>query len=323
MNRFTPLAWFVIRLMLSITLLWLAFRHIDWSALWAASQNVTLIWIVLALFLILVANLLAAGRWGFIMQRTGLSNRWHQYVALYFAGGLINQGLPSTLGGDSYRALQGSRHQIVGSSPAIRYGVFAVFLDRGMGLLGNTLLGTLGLIMAGATFSPWAHAVGIILFSSLIGGVLTVGFLFKLPIFLRFVQKILNATRLPFGMQGLKSVLGWPINMAQIITSLLIHLLTLATFGVCLQAYGVTVPFEALLIGIPALGFLMMLPISISGWGLRETTLSAMLALWGIPVSVTLLASITYGLIVLLVYLPGTWVLLKKKASTQGKVFGV
>lgn len=313
MNRLPPKAWFVIRLVFSVTLLWLAFRHIDWPALWASSQNVSIVWLGVALFLILMANLLAAGRWGFIMQRTGLSNRWQHYVALYFAGGLINQGLPSTLGGDSYRALQGSRNQTVGSGPAIRYGVFAVFLDRGMGLLGNTLLGTLGLIMAGATVSPWAQTVGIILFSSLIGGVLTVGFLFQLPIFLRFIQKILNATRLPFGMQGLTSVLGWPINMAQISTSLLIHLLTLATFGACLQAYGVTVPFEALLIGIPALGLLMMLPISISGWGLRETTLSAVLVLWGIPVSVTLLASITYGLIILMVYLPGTWVLLKKK----------
>jgi uncharacterized membrane protein YbhN (UPF0104 family) len=313
MMRLSPKVWFVIRLVFSFALLWLAFRHIDWSVLWASSQNLQLGWLVLALLLISMANLLAAGRWGFIMQRTGLSNPWQRYITLYFAGGLINQGLPSTLGGDSYRALQGSRQQTIGASPAIRYGVFAVFLDRGMGLLGNTLLGAIGLVMAGATVSTWASPIGLLVFLGLVGGVLIVGFLFKVPGFLNLVQKLLNATRLPLGMNGLKSVLDWPINVAQVSASITVHLLTLATFGACLRAYGVTVPFEALLIGIPALGLLMMLPISISGWGLRETTLSAFLSLWGIPVSTTLLASITYGLIILLVYLPATSVLVKKR----------
>lgn len=313
MKRLTPKVWFVIRLFFSFALLWLAFRHIDWSILWVESQNLQLRWLVLAMFLILTANLLAAGRWGFIMQRTGLSNPWRRYITLYFAGGLINQGLPSTLGGDSYRALQGSRQQTIDGSPAIRYGVFAVFLDRGMGLLGNTLLGAVGLIIAGLTVSPLANPIGIMLLVGIVGGILIFGGVFKFPRFLHWVQKLLNATRLPLGMNGLKSVFDWPINMAQISTSITIHLLTLATFGACLQAYGVTVPLEALLIGIPALGLLMMLPISISGWGLRETTLSAVLSLWGIPVSTTLLASITYGLIILLAYLPATWVLVKQR----------
>jgi len=315
MIRLTPKVWFVIRLTFSFALLWLAFRHIDWSVLWVDSQNLQPIWILLAMLLILMANLLAAGRWGFIMQRTGLSNSWQQYIALYFAGGLINQGLPSTLGGDSYRALQGSRQQTIGVSPAIRYSVFAVFLDRGMGFLGNSLLGSIGLIITGVTISPWANPIGFLLLIGLLGGVLIMGFLFKAPRVLQLVQKLLNTARLPLGMNGLKSVLSWPINMAQLANSIVIHLLTLATCAACLRAYGVTVPFEALLVGIPALGLLMMLPISISGWGLRETTLAAVLSLWGIPISTTLLASITFGLVTLLAYLPATWVLLKKRSN--------
>lgn len=313
MSRFKPHIWFVLRVTFSILLLWLAFRHIDWSVLWAASQNLEAIWLVLAFLSIVTANLLAAARWGWIMQRTGLSNPWQRYVSLYFAGGLINQGLPSTLGGDSYRALQGSRHQTVDQGPAIRYGVFAVFLDRGMGLVGNTLLGAIGLMMAGTVVSPWASTLGIGLATLIISGIVMLGFLLKLTHVTWLIQKLLRAARLPLGLNGLKSVVAWPINMAQLAVSLTVHLLTLATFGACLSAYGVTVPFEALLIGIPALGLLMMLPISISGWGLRETTLSAVLTWWGVPVSTTLLASITYGLIILLAYLPATWVLLKKR----------
>ena len=39
------------------------------------------------------------------MRSVGFQGSLKSYIALYFAGGLINQGLPSTLGGDSYRAI--------------------------------------------------------------------------------------------------------------------------------------------------------------------------------------------------------------------------
>lgn len=313
MGRLKPHLWFAVRFSCSVALLWLAFRHIDWVLVGQAGQNLNPLWLLVALLCITSANLLAAARWGWIMQRTGLHNPWLRYIALYFAGGLINQGLPSTLGGDSYRAIQGSRHQTVDQGPAIRYGVLAVFLDRGMGLLGNTFLGAVGLIIAGTVIAPWAQTLGMALALMIVGGILVLGVLLRLAFFKRWVQSFLRTAHLPHGLKGLNSVLGWPTNMGQLSISVLVHLLTLATFGACLNAYGVTVPFEGLLIGIPALGLLMMLPISISGWGLRETTLSAVLALWSVPTSTTLLASITYGLIILVTYLPATFVLLKKR----------
>jgi hypothetical protein len=79
------------------------------------------------------------------------------------------------------------------------------------------------------------------------------------------------------------------------------------------MAYGVDAPIEALMIGLPALSLLLMLPISISGWGLREATLSSVLALWGVSPSMTVLASISYGAITVLSVLPGAYFLLKRK----------
>jgi glycosyltransferase 2 family protein len=60
-----------------------------------------------------IANLLAVVRWGWIMRSMGLRLPISRYITLYFAGGLINQGLPSTIGGDSYRAVEGSRLGII------------------------------------------------------------------------------------------------------------------------------------------------------------------------------------------------------------------
>jgi len=73
------------------------------------------------------------------------------------------------------------------------------------------------------------------------------------------------------------------------------------------------VPIEALMIGLPALSLLLMLPISISGWGLREATLSSVLVLWGVDPSLTVLASVSFGAFSALCALPGLYPLLKFK----------
>lgn len=319
MSGLSPRAWLIIRLGLSGGLLWLAFRGIDWPALVASSQQVKPRWLGLALCLVLVSNTLAACRWGWIMRQAGLHQPWQRYIGLYFAGGLINQGVPSTLGGDTYRAVQGSRGGVK-DGPSVRYGLLAVLLDRGMGLLGNVALGALGLVMGGAVMANWLPDLGALILVLLVGALLLAGALFNQPWLQRLLARGLKLARLPAGMPAIGSVLRWPVNLAQLLVSLTVHFLTMATFGACLLAYGVEVPLQALMIGLPALGLLLMLPISISGWGLRETTLSAVLLLWNVPNSATVLSSVTYGLIVLLGYLPATWILVKSKKTAADTV---
>ena len=87
--------------------------------------------------------------------------------------------------------------------------------------------------------------------------------------------------------------------------------------AVCAERWRETIlrikRIEALMIGLPALSLLLVLPISISGWGLREATLTSVLALWGVSPSLTVLGSISFGAMTVLCILPGAYVLLKRK----------
>jgi uncharacterized membrane protein YbhN (UPF0104 family) len=98
-------AWPTIRILLSIALLWKATSGIDWHALFASEIKMEPIWFLAALASMMAAFICGGYRWGLLMQAVGFPRRIHSYIGLYFAGGLINQGLPSTLGGDSYRAI--------------------------------------------------------------------------------------------------------------------------------------------------------------------------------------------------------------------------
>lgn len=305
--------WLMIRLGFSVVLLWFAFRPIDWEALLNSGQQLSPEWLLTAFILIFLANTVAALRWGWISRSAGLMLSWRRYIAVYFAGGLINQGLPSTLGGDTYRAVQSARHQRVVDGPALRYGSLCVVLDRGIGLLSNILLGSIGLILGGLFLSVWAPRVGWLISGALVLGLLVTGALLRSGFLHRPVQWLLKLLRLPHGAPAIFSVFAWPNNLGQIVAGLVVHLLTLGCFAACLRAFDVTVPFEAIMIGMPALTLLMMLPISISGWGLRETTLSAVLLLWDVPATTTVLASISYGLIVLVCYLPAAWFLVRNR----------
>ena len=334
--------WPYIRIALSIALLWLATRNIDWQALRDTKIAINPLWFGLAFVILVLTNLLAVLRWGWLMRSVKLYRPAHEYITLYFAGGLINQGLPSTIGGDSYRAVEGSRpyhakanahkhahshahapqtldqelHQPVDlqhAPPRLRLGFLSVALDRGLGLLGNNILGAFGLILGGTMLAPWGQALGWWILGAMLGAAALAAILLRAAKTRRLIQLILDKLGMPQAMFALKTGLGWPTVVPQLIISVLTHVLALTSFWCCLKAFGITAPFSALMIGMPALGLLMMLPISISGWGLREATLSATLALWSIDSGITVLAAVSFGIVTLVTYLPGAVSLLRRK----------
>jgi len=328
--------WPYLRVLLSLLLLWLAIRNIDWKTLTETNIAMQPAWLVLAWVMMTCANLMATVRWAYLMRSVGLNQSWWTFITLYFTGGLINQGLPSTIGGDSYRVVEGSRAPRAASSapltslseelhtpidlhqapPRLRLGFLAVTLDRGLGLIGNNILGALGLIAGGAMIGDWAQPLGGWALAAMLGGsALACALLaFKKPTAL--IKKIMTKLGMPGAIAGLRMAFGWPALVPQLALSVTTHTMATVAFLMCLRAFGASVPFEALMIGLPALGLLMMLPISISGWGLREATLSAVLTLWGVDAGVTVLASVCFGLVSVVTYLPSAICLLKRRTSS-------
>jgi len=326
-------AWPTIRILLSIALLWKATSGIDWHALFNSEIKMEPIWFLAALASMTTAFICGGYRWGLLMQAVGFPRRIHSYIGLYFAGGLINQGLPSTLGGDSYRAITATHltssgnlsdtkeldeelHHAVDighATPKLRLSFSMTLVDRLLGLAGNNLLGGIGLIVGGVTLAAWGQDLGYAVLSIMLLAGLIIAFVLAWTPSRQLLQKLLDRLQMNNAMPGIKLAFAWPTNIAQAFLAVGIHCLTILTLLFCMKAYGVDAPIEGLMIGLPALSLLLMLPISISGWGLREATLSSVLALWGVNPSLTVLASISYGAITVLSVLPGAYFLLKRK----------
>ena len=326
-------AWPTIRILLSLALLWKATSGIDWHALLDSEIQMQPWWFLAAGLMMLSAFICGGLRWGFLMRKVGFQGSLINFVALYFAGGLINQGLPSTLGGDSYRAITATHltssgnlsdtkeldeelHHAVDighATPKLRLSFSMTLVDRLLGLAGNNLLGGIGLIVGGVTLAAWGQDLGYAVLSIMLLAGLIIAFVLAWTPSRQLLQKLLDRLQMNNAMPGIKLAFAWPTNIAQAFLAVGIHCLTILTLLFCMKAYGVDAPIEGLMIGLPALSLLLMLPISISGWGLREATLSSVLALWGVNPSLTVLASISYGAITVLSVLPGAYFLLKRK----------
>jgi len=326
-------AWPTIRILLSVALLWKATSGIDWHAILDSDIQIQPIWFLAALLSASTACLCGGLRWAMLMRKVGFQGRIRNYVLLYFSGALVNQGLPSTLGGDSYRAITATHLDKSGTltgekelneelhhsvdlehaTPKLRLSFSMVLVDRLIGLAGNNLLGGIGLILGGATLAAWGQDLGF----AVVGVMITIGVVIALVLTLKstshLLEKLLNRFQMTNALPGIRLAFAWPFNLAQASFAVCIHLLLILTFFCCLRAYGAEAPIASLMIGLPALSLLLMLPISISGWGLREATLSSVLALWGVNPSMTVLASISFGAITIVSLLPGTYFLLKRK----------
>jgi uncharacterized membrane protein YbhN (UPF0104 family) len=305
-----------IRVIFSVLLLGRAIYSIDWQSLKLALPSIDINWVIVSLIILWVSNALSGARWGGIMAKAGFNNHWWPYVRLYFAGGLINQGLPTTLGGDSYRAY--SAHQYLQKNKAqprpLSSSILGVLLDRSLGFAGNSILGAIGLALGGAVLGKWVPFIGEVLVVVMLLGALLLGILLKMPTTRNLYSKMLHRFGMMHGVEPTQAAWGIQHTWWQIPLAVFIHFLTLAAFWACLKACHVDAPLEALLIGIPALGILMILPISISGWGLRETSLASILGLWGLDSTLVILSSIVYGLTILITFLPGLPRLIQKNS---------
>jgi uncharacterized membrane protein YbhN (UPF0104 family) len=108
-----------------------------------------------------------------------------------------------------------------------------------------------------------------------------------------------------------------PALPGQIALSLGTTICNLAAFAFCARAVGVDLSLAAVAALVPLILFTMLIPISVSGWGLREGAAATLLPVAGATASGGLAASVAFGLVFAASVLPGFLLLwLRGRAET-------
>lgn len=263
-----------VKVTISIGLLWLVFQRFHYHDLRAEVARTRVQWLVLPFAIVLGSNVLGALQWGRLVRAAGLGVGWRRLVALYWAGLFFNNFGIGNVGGDVYKIYwlgksQGATGRVAG----------ATIVDR---VVGAAALCALALVAAAVGLwhggVPAPLALLVLLLS---GGTLGMAGVILHPLVGQRLEHLLQG--LPMGGAGarLLRLLGYLQEYRQrvgllrgvFLLSLLIQASrVLAHFGVGL-AMGWNVQagdLSKFFLVIPVLGLLIVLPISIGGWGVRE-----------------------------------------------------
>ena len=127
-----------------LAVLFTRFPDFEWSEVAPTWDRSTALWLIGAALLTLAGLVLSAVRWQQVLRAMGLHERLRRLVPLYFAGAFVSNVLPSTIGGDVLRVSRLSK----GEDGADSADTFAsVVLERLTGWLVLPLITFFGLVV--------------------------------------------------------------------------------------------------------------------------------------------------------------------------------
>lgn len=298
----------VIKLLITIAIFYFLFRNIDFIEFGKTLLNSHGGWILVALLMQLTSTYIAAYRWFKISQLLVFTEKLSFYTQVYFKGTFFNQVLPSSIGGDAVRMLE-----LTGKGYEKKDAFYVVFVDRVVGLVGLLVLNLLATLLF---FGHFDREFSLLIIAIAVAGISGFALLFQLHhlTFLTHIKFLNLFVRLANRLNTLYA--SRRLLLKHIFISVVVHFFSVLTMYGASLALDLHLSFQILLIAVPPVFLLMIVPISLAGWGIREGALIGIFMLVGANETKVLAMSILYGLILIISAAPGAYFWIKSKKAT-------
>ena len=301
-----------IRVLVSLALLYLALRGINFSAVQSRLSQINLGWIAIAILVTVFQIFLGALRWRVISGLCQAPLTDLQAFRYNMIGAFFNQTLPSSIGGDAVRLWLVSR-----TGAGWRSATYSILTDRAVGLI------ALAVIIVASL--PWSYgmiddasgrlALVFVDFAALTGGLgfLLLGYLPWPWLDSWWPTKHVRACSVIANRVIFNRRSGPKIA----VLSLSIHVLAVVIAWCAVRAITAPADFEQIFLLTPPIMLITMMPISIAGWGVREATMMVAFGYAGLARADGTVVSILFGTVYFIVGAIGgiVWVLSAEKAS--------
>jgi uncharacterized protein (TIRG00374 family) len=298
----------LLKILVSFGLLVILFRQVGWKQTWETLIGTQWSYLSLAMILYLAGVGVRAYRWHLLLQASGMNVPLKRLVVLYFVGTFFSNVLPTGIGGDAVRM-----YELYNTTQRSAESISTVLLDRATGLLMLFLIALVALPFSHRLIPPSLVLVILVLCAGSWMGTALIfhrGWLEKTGI-IRIITRFGTTRKIYEAITacGFKAV-GGALGISFLFNGLLIAVNYLIALSV-----GVRIPFEYFLLFIPLISFLLLLPFSVSGLGIREGGYVYLFAYAGVPSALALSMSLLFyalnvatGLIGGIMYiLEGAW----------------
>ncbi|MCK0744170.1 lysylphosphatidylglycerol synthase transmembrane domain-containing protein [Chromohalobacter nigrandesensis] len=300
----------LVRLGVSLALIGVLAWQLDTRTLRDAFATPAPGWLLLAWALSVPQVVLSAWRWRLTARRMGLKLPLRRAVAEYYMATFLNQVLPGGVIGDASRAWRHAR-----SSSDRPRAWRAVIIER---LSGQLMLAVIAIAGLMASSDLRDSVLGSLVRLGNVPGALTIG------IIMLGGLGIWGYRRPPAWLRDTLGDLGAALVASrmwfwQCLSSLGVVASYIAIYAIAARGVGADIHLATLLPLIPPVLMVMAIPLSVAGWGLRESAAALVWMGAGLDPAQGVAISLVYGVIVLVSSLPGAWLLCRRRPPRRGR----
>ena len=259
-------------------------------------RDVELVFLPLILLISFIQYALSAWRWCYIASKNHSMINYGDALRYYYIAGFMNNILPTGIIGDIYRTLNIKINNR--SSGNFIKSLQSVIFERLSGQI--ALIVTFIFSLEVFFIVNQKYQASIYLFIIII--------VFSVIIKLLFVYQKKNKYLINF-----KYIFSGKRLYRHFMMSLIIVMTYITTYIVCAYSLNLNIDLISFFVFAPIILLSMTLPVSIGGWGIRETTALVISFLLGLSVSASVTVAIVYGLCNLLCSLPGIYFFFTRK----------
>jgi uncharacterized protein (TIRG00374 family) len=308
-----------LKLVVSAGLLYVLLSRVDTSRLWTIARAASPAWLSAALLLYFGMVLISAWRWGLLLRAQQITARFAMLTNSFLVAVFFSNFLPSNIGGDVVRIRDTAR-----AAGSKTLATTIVLVDRGIGLLGLFFVAALGATLA----ARGSEAIGPIgpgvLWAALMVAVAAAAPALLAPHrigqLLRPLRRLhqewveVRIERLTSGLARFRQA-PWEL-FACFIGAILVQAVLVGFYAAIAHALHVTVPLAHLAIVVPISFIVQMLPISVNGWGIRESTFGFYFTQLGLPLEHALALSFIGAALMMVFSITGAVAYLTRRKET-------
>jgi glycosyltransferase 2 family protein len=297
-----------IKAAISVALMWILLRQQNLSALGHQIAIINERSLFFAALILCVLTVTLVLRWTAVLKALGVPTGLRTTFPLVMIGQFFSQVLPSGVGGDIARTWLARNNGM-----QLSVAVSSIAVDRLSGLLALFILVTAALPISGKSLGATLLGGTLLLLAIGYFGFVAIFFVDRLPRALdRF--KIVRAVR-QIGIDVRAILLGSRTGLIILAYSLANQIGCVFMVFMLSKGLDMKVDFSACLLVVPLANLLQTVPLSIAGWGVRESFLVTTFGLFGGPSEPALALSIIFGFLSFAVSLPGgmIWLLYNRK----------
>jgi uncharacterized membrane protein YbhN (UPF0104 family) len=286
--RLPPWLNLVLRVAATVGLMAYALRTVKWSQLAAHLRSADWTWWLIGLTASVAVQMIAGIRWAALARPLGFERPRRFFIWRFFEGMFFNLCLPGSIGGDVFKAYRvgdtTSRRLLAGCS---------VLADR---LTGLAALGVLAGTALAASEYRLGYAGAAAVAATLLGLVLG-AFWLGLQSIDRIIASLPEGHRargflaqlLPYKQRPLliMRAVGW---------SFVVQMGGAVVVALMARTLHVQLPLLIWFSVVPLVALLMVLPVGIGGFGMRESVMEMLLGKYGVPADKAIAVALLWGL---------------------------